>query len=162
MNPTTKSSILWNIVDPEDPYDIRKSMIAKLPEHSQNAMSGHLEIVCMMQAAEIERLAEYLDEFRIKFKEVSRKELDRHSYEVLIKELTEKNQYLANFKAESEKLKEFIKKQSVEMEELLRNRTASSGELLELRSKYEGLLNELRLSRENLTVAEQNLQRLNS
>lgn len=29
-----RSSLLWNIVDPDDPYDIRKSMIARLPEHN--------------------------------------------------------------------------------------------------------------------------------
>lgn len=46
-----QSSILWNVVDPDDPYDIRKSMIARLPDHSQNTMGGHLEIVCLMQAA---------------------------------------------------------------------------------------------------------------
>lgn len=38
----TRSSLLWNIVDPDDPYDIRKSMIANLPEHKHNLMSGNL------------------------------------------------------------------------------------------------------------------------
>ncbi len=46
-----KSSMLWNIIDPSDPYDIRKSMIARLPEHTQNFMGGNVEIVCLMQAA---------------------------------------------------------------------------------------------------------------
>lgn len=32
LNP--KSSLLWNVVDPDDPYDIRKSMIVRLPEHT--------------------------------------------------------------------------------------------------------------------------------
>ena len=98
MTSPTKSSLLWNIVDPDDPYDIRKSMIARLPDHSANFMGHNLEIVCLMQAAEIERLSEYLDEFKIKYREVSRKDLDRHSYEILIKELTEKNNFLAGFK----------------------------------------------------------------
>lgn len=29
MNP--KSSLMWNVIDPGDPYDIKKSMIARLP-----------------------------------------------------------------------------------------------------------------------------------
>ena len=82
---------------------------------------------------------------------MSRKDLDRHSYEILIKELTEKNNFLAGFKLENEKLKEFIKRQSMEMEEMQKNRSFNSGELLELQSKYENLLLELRSCRETLT-----------
>lgn len=63
-----KSSLLWNVVDPDDPYDIRKSMIARLPEHTQNFMGGNLEIVCLMQAAEVERLNIYLSEFKLKYR----------------------------------------------------------------------------------------------
>lgn len=37
-----RSSLLWNVVDPDDPYDIRKSMIARLPDHTQNFMGGNL------------------------------------------------------------------------------------------------------------------------
>lgn len=36
-------------------------MIAKLPGDRQNFMADHLELVCLMQAAEIERLCEYLE-----------------------------------------------------------------------------------------------------
>jgi len=31
-------------------------MIAQLPGDMQNFMGGHIEIICLMQAAEIERL----------------------------------------------------------------------------------------------------------
>ena len=46
-----KSSLLWNIIDPGDPYDIRKSMIARLPEHTHSFMGDNIQIVCLMQAA---------------------------------------------------------------------------------------------------------------
>ena len=40
-------------------------MIAKLP--GQRAPMGpHLELVCLLQAAEIERLCEYLEEYKLK------------------------------------------------------------------------------------------------
>jgi hypothetical protein len=29
----SRATTIWNVVDPDDPYDIRKSMIARLPEH---------------------------------------------------------------------------------------------------------------------------------
>jgi len=32
-------------------------MIANLPDHPQQFMGDHLELVCLMQAAEIERLS---------------------------------------------------------------------------------------------------------
>ena len=44
----------------------------------------------MLQAAEIERLNTFLQEYQIRYRELERKELDRHSYEIQIKELTEK------------------------------------------------------------------------
>ena len=50
-------------------------------------MGENLELVCLLQAAEIERLIESLEEYKLKYKEVEKKELDRHSYEVQIKEL---------------------------------------------------------------------------
>lgn len=87
MSRPNKSSILWNVVDPDDPYDIKKSMIAKLPDHPSQPMGNHLELVCLLQAAEIERLSDYLTEINSKYREVERRELDRHSYEVQIKEL---------------------------------------------------------------------------
>jgi hypothetical protein len=30
-NPANRRAVLWNVEQPGDPYDIRKSMIAKLP-----------------------------------------------------------------------------------------------------------------------------------
>ena len=33
-----KSSHLWNVQEPGDPYDIKKSMIAKLPDHPPKPM----------------------------------------------------------------------------------------------------------------------------
>lgn len=50
-------------------------------------------------------------------KEIEKKDLDRHSYEVQIKELTERAFDGDRFKKESDKLKEFIQKQTVELEE---------------------------------------------
>jgi hypothetical protein len=44
-------------------------------------MGANLEVVCLMQAAEIERLNIYLSELQLKYKELERKELDRHYYE---------------------------------------------------------------------------------
>ena len=78
---------LWNVQEPDDPYDIKKSMIAKLPNHPSKRMGPYLELVCLLQAAEIERLADFLAEIRARYRELERRELDRHSYEVQIKEL---------------------------------------------------------------------------
>jgi hypothetical protein len=50
-------------------------------------MGDNLELVCLFQAAEIERLAQYLDEMTLEMRSLERIELDRHSYEVQIKEL---------------------------------------------------------------------------
>ena len=54
-----------------------------------------------MQAAEIERLNEFLEEHKLKYRELSRKELHRHSYEILIKELTEKSESIGPLKVEN-------------------------------------------------------------
>ena len=80
-----RKELLWNIIEPGDPYDIKKSLIARLPGDNKPFMGDNIEMVCLFQAAEIERLIEYLDEYRIKYKEIERQELDRHSYEVQIK-----------------------------------------------------------------------------
>lgn len=40
-------------------------MIAKLPG-TRKFMGPHLEIVCLLQAAEIERLCAYLEEYQMK------------------------------------------------------------------------------------------------
>lgn len=61
-----KRELLWNILEPGDPYDIKKSLIAKLPGDRKLFMGDSLEIVCLFQAAEIERLIENLDEYKLK------------------------------------------------------------------------------------------------
>jgi hypothetical protein len=53
-------------LEPGDPYDIKKSLIAKLPGDRKLFMGDSLEIVCLFQAAEIERLIENLDEYKLK------------------------------------------------------------------------------------------------
>lgn len=146
MSRPNKSSILWNVVDPDDPYDIKKSMIAKLPDHPSQPMGNHLELVCLLQAAEIERLSDYLTEINSKYREMERRELDRHSYEVQIKELAERNISLTNLQKENERLKDFIRRQSAELEELQKKNMISIN-FETLQAKYEGLLNELRIAR---------------
>lgn len=42
QNINPKSSLMWNVIDPGDPYDIKKSMIARLPEHNCNFMGNNL------------------------------------------------------------------------------------------------------------------------
>lgn len=41
-------------------------MIARLPGDKKVFMGEHLELVCLLQAAEIERLCEFLEDFRLK------------------------------------------------------------------------------------------------
>jgi hypothetical protein len=41
-------------------------MIAKLPGR-KNFMGPHLELVCLLQAAEIERLIENLEDYKVKY-----------------------------------------------------------------------------------------------
>jgi hypothetical protein len=43
-----------------------RSMIARLPGE-QKFMGPHLEMVCLLQAAEIERLCQFLEEFKMKY-----------------------------------------------------------------------------------------------
>lgn len=42
-------------------------MIAKLPGDRKNFMGAHLELVCLLQAAEIERLCEFLEEYKLRY-----------------------------------------------------------------------------------------------
>jgi hypothetical protein len=42
-------------------------MIAKLPGETK-FMGPHLEIICLLQAAEIERLCLFLEEYKVKYK----------------------------------------------------------------------------------------------
>lgn len=83
-------------------------------------MGDHLDLVCLFQAAEIERLCEFLEDYKLKyhlpqcrFREIERNNLDRHSYEIQIKELTEEINIYESLRTENGKLKEFIKKQGV-------------------------------------------------
>jgi hypothetical protein len=41
------------MIDPGDPYDIKKSLIAKLPGDKKIFMGDHLELVVLFQGAEI-------------------------------------------------------------------------------------------------------------
>ena len=50
-------------------------------------------------------------------KEIERKDLDRHSYEIQIKELTERAFDGDKFRKENDKLKEFIQRQTIELDE---------------------------------------------
>ena len=120
MSTAPKKDILWNMADPGDPYDIKKSLIAKLPGDKKIFMGEHLELVVLFQGAEIERLIESLNDYKLKYKELEKVELDRHSYEVQIKELTELCQSLESFKIDNNRLKEFVAKQTAEIEDLRR------------------------------------------
>lgn len=42
MNKPNKGQNTWNVHDPDDPYDIKKSMIARLPDHPPQPMGRHL------------------------------------------------------------------------------------------------------------------------
>lgn len=61
-----KRELLWNILEPGDPYDIKKSLIAKIPGDKKLFMGDSLEMILLFQAAEIERLIENLDEYKLK------------------------------------------------------------------------------------------------
>ena len=120
MSTAQKKDILWNMTDPGDPYDIKKSLIAKLPGDKKIFMGDHLELVVLFQGAEIERLIESLNGYKLKYKELEKVELDRHSYEVQIKELTELCQGLEPLKIDNSRLKEFVVKQTAEIDDLRR------------------------------------------
>lgn len=68
MSTTQRRDILWNMADPGDPYDIKKSLIAKLPGDNKIFMGEHLELVLLFQGAEIERLIESLNDYKLKYK----------------------------------------------------------------------------------------------
>ena len=48
-------------------------MIAKLPGSKAQFMGDKLEILCLFQAAEIERLIDSLDEYRLRYKSTKMK-----------------------------------------------------------------------------------------
>ena len=60
------------MIDPGDPYDIKQSLIARIPGDTKIFMGDHIELVLLFQSAEIERLHESLAEYKLKFKEVER------------------------------------------------------------------------------------------
>jgi hypothetical protein len=41
-------------------------MIAKMPGDKKIFMGNHLELICLLQAAEIERLCEFLDDYKLR------------------------------------------------------------------------------------------------
>jgi hypothetical protein len=42
-------------------------MIAKMPGDKKIFMGSHLELICLLQTAEIERLSEFLYNYRLKY-----------------------------------------------------------------------------------------------
>lgn len=44
-----------------------RSMIARLPGDKKNFMGNKLELICLLQAAEIERLTLTLEDYRVKY-----------------------------------------------------------------------------------------------
>lgn len=74
-------------------------------------MGSNIELVCLLQAAEIERLCEFLEDYKLRFREIERSSLDRHSYEVQIKELTQRLAEEETARTDHAKLVEFVKKQ---------------------------------------------------
>jgi hypothetical protein len=51
--PLDRRELLWNVLEPGDPYDITKSLIAKIPGDKKPFMGDNIEMVCFLQAAEI-------------------------------------------------------------------------------------------------------------
>ena len=111
--PQEKRELLWNFLELGDPYDINRSLIARLPGDKKPFMGDNIELVCLFQAAEIERLIEYLDEYKLKYRELERQELDRHSFEVQIKELSEMCADSDSLRTEVSKLREYIRRLKV-------------------------------------------------
>lgn len=66
---------------------------------------------------------------------MERRELDRHSYEVQIKELAEKTISLNNLQKENERLRDFIRRQGIELEEM-QKKNLSSANFEALQAKY--------------------------
>jgi len=59
-----RKELTWNSISPGDRYDIRQSVIKALPDDDKTFMGESLEIMCLLQTAEIERLTESLNEYR--------------------------------------------------------------------------------------------------
>lgn len=129
-------------------------MIAKLPGDKRLFMGDNLEMVCLFQAAEIERLIDNLDEYKLKYKEVERKELDRHSYEVQIKELAQQVLEADGSKSENQKLKDFIRKQAAELEDWKKRMSDVD---VNLQRKYENALRQIdSLLQDNIGIKSEN------
>ena len=47
----TKKGLLWNVLEPGDNYEIRKSLIARMPGDRKIFMGDHVDMVCLFQAA---------------------------------------------------------------------------------------------------------------
>lgn len=75
-----------------------------------------------------------------RFKELTKIELDRHSYEVQIKELSTQAAEVKGMNNENMRLQEVIRRQTLEIEEL-RRKTESTG--VTLQAKYEEALRRL-------------------
>ena len=138
-NSAARRSLLWNVLEPGDHYDISKSLIARLPGDRKSFMGEHLDVICLFQAAEIERLTEYLSSYKLKFKEIERKDLDRQAYEVQINELTQLCLDTEGLKIEVSKLKDFIKRLTAELDTSKQNPQVDEG----LHRNYESALNEI-------------------
>ena len=129
-------------------------MIAKLPGDKKIFMGDNLELVVLFQAAEIQRLIQNLEEFKLKYKENERSVLDRHSYEVQIKELTHKISDSDGQRSEVEKLKDFIRRQSAELEEIKRTH---AGVDVNIQRKYENALRQIdTMMQDNIAIKNEN------
>lgn len=67
VDPVERSRARRSLRHQEVPTHPRRSIIAKLPGDKKVFMGNKLEILCLLQAAEIERLALNLDDYRAKY-----------------------------------------------------------------------------------------------
>lgn len=63
--------MFWNLETPmtfaSNTLFHSRSMIAKFPNDHHNFMGDNLEIICLFQSAEIERLTEFLDDYKFRY-----------------------------------------------------------------------------------------------
>lgn len=78
--------------------------------------------------------------WRCRYKEIERRELDRHSYEIQIKELAERLSETDGIRNENVRLKDFIRRQNGEIEDL-KKRVADID--VNLQKKYDNALNQI-------------------
>ena len=91
----------------------------------------------------------------MKYKEIERRELDRHSYEIQIKELAQQLSESEGLRIEIGKLKEFIRKQSLELEE---EKKKTAGIDVNLQNKYNSSLNQIESMFQELNQTKAELQ----